>query len=284
MIHRSIADAAVSALAFGTANLSIDESVSDSEAERTIDAAIDAGIDFLDTAAAYATATDPMHSERLVGRAVARHPGLFVATKGGHTREGANWGVDGRPESIRRDCERSLRALGVDSIDLYYLHKPDPTVPFLDSVGALVDLSRQGKVNRVGLSNVTVEQVSVARTVIPIAGVQNRFGPLDTSDSETLAFCEREGIAYLPYSPLGGLSGSGSLASAFPRTDRLALERGISLQSALLAWLLSLSRSIVPIVGARRAASIVDSARAVELTLDSELRDAIESDRPAVVP
>jgi aryl-alcohol dehydrogenase-like predicted oxidoreductase len=283
VITRSIADAPVSALAFGTANLSIDASVSDAAAEGTIDAAIDAGIDFLDTAAAYATATDPTHSEALVGRALVRHPGLFVATKGGHTRDGAEWGIDGRPESIRHDCERSLRVLGVEAIDLYYLHKPDPLVPFLDSVGALADLARDGLIRRVGLSNVTIDQLVAAREIVTIAAVQNRFSALDDADIDCLRACERAGISYLPYSPLGGLSASRPIASAFPRVRVLATARGISVQSALLAWLLALSDTVLPVVGARRAASIVDSATAADLELDRELLDAIDADRTALV-
>jgi aryl-alcohol dehydrogenase-like predicted oxidoreductase len=286
LMLRPIGDAEVSPIALGTANLSIDESVSREDADRTIDAAVEAGITFIDTAAAYASATDSRHSEKLVARALTRHPHLFVATKGGHTRPGIEWGIDGRPGAIVRDCEDSLRILGVERIDLYYLHKPDPKVDLLESIAALAELKRAGKIARIGLSNVSAGQLAAALDVVPIDAVQNRFSALDTRDAETLRSCERRGIAYLPYSPLGGLSGSGGLESSFPRATALALSRGLSLRSVLLAWLLSLSLSgrVIPVVGARRPSSIVDSARAMSLELDDELVAAIEQDQAAPVP
>ena len=282
MIERSIGSASVSAIALGTAGLSIADPVVDPDADATIDAAVEAGVTFVDTAAAYATATDARHSERLVRRALDRHPGLFVATKGGHTRDGVEWGIDGRPESIRRDCERSLGVLGLERLDLYYLHKPDPEADFLDGVGALAALQREGKIARIGLSNVSPDQLAAARQVAQIDAVQNRFSPLDTADLECLRLCERLGIAYLPYSPLGGASAA--LESAFPLTLQCAAERDASLRSVLLAWLLSLSTTVIPVVGARRPASIADSARAADIRLDVDLAAAIADDRIALDP
>lgn len=281
MIYRSIGDARVSAISLGTANLSLDATVSSEEADRTIDAAVEVGVTFVDTAAAYATRDDPRHAERLVARARKRHPELFVATKGGHTRAGDSWSVDGRPASIRRDCEQSLAVLQAEQIDLYYLHKPDPEVPFLDSVGELAALQREGKIAGIGLSNVSVHQLRAAREVVQVDVVQNSFSPVDRSDLDCLRECERLGVAYVIYSPLGGPSGSAGLVAAFPRTARLAAVRGNSLQSTLLAWELSISDGTIPTVGSRHPASIRDSASAAELTLDDEVKRAITLDQAA---
>lgn len=278
MQQRRVGDAQVSALALGTASLVIDESVSPEQAAATIDAAVEAGVTFIDTAAAYASSGDLRAAERRVGEARRRHPGLFIATKGGHTREPDGWQVDGRPDSIVADCESSLRLLGVDAIDLYYLHKPDPNVPFLDSVGALRTLLDSGKILRVGLSNVSVEQLEAASKVVVVDAVQNRFGPLDQGDLVTLHACEAAGIAYLPYSPLGGESGAMTLGERFPGTAARAAERSLSLQSVLLAWVLVQAPNVVPIVGARRPASIADSAGAADVQLDELLLAQIEAD------
>lgn len=278
MKSRAIGDIDVSAIALGTASLVIDESVAAEQVTATIDAAVEAGVSLIDTAAAYASSTDLRAGERIVAAALRRHPQLVVATKGGHTREADGWQVDGRPDAILADCEASLRVLGVDAIELYYLHKPDPAVPFLDSVGALRELFDAGKIRRVGLSNVTASQLAEAREVVGISAVQNRFGPLDQGDVDCLRVCQKEAIAYLPYSPLGGLDASTSLGSRFPRTSRAATASGLSLQSVLLAWLLAFAPNVIPIVGARRPASIVDSALAAEVVLDDSTLAAIEAD------
>jgi aryl-alcohol dehydrogenase-like predicted oxidoreductase len=255
--QRTIGTVFVGAIALGTASLSLDASVTRSEASRTILAALDAGISLIDTAAAYTMANELAHNETLIREVLRTRAGndAFVSTKGGHTRQGGSWGIDGRPRAIREDCERSLTALGVDQIDLYFLHKPDPLVPFVDSIGALEDLRREGKVARTGISNVTLPQLHEALTISPIAAVQNHFSVLDQADRLLIDESARLGITYLAYSPLGGSTGSGGLADRLPRSAARAQHLGISVQRHLLAWTLTISANIIPVVGARREAA-----------------------------
>jgi len=242
---------------------------------RTIHAALDAGANLLDTADAYALdETDIGHGERLLAKALAgRRDGAIVATKGGHTRRGEAWGLDGRPASLKAACERSLRALDTDRIDLYQFHRPDPDVPFAESVGALKELQDEGKVRWVGLSNVSVAQLEEALGIVEVAAVQNQLSleftsPLAKGEVEA---CARRGILFLPWSPLGGIGG----ADAPERVEAVraaAQRRGVSAQRVALAWLLSLADVVVPIPGASRPETIRDSAAADELQLtDAEL-------------
>jgi aryl-alcohol dehydrogenase-like predicted oxidoreductase len=262
----------------------MDPSVTASDAEATILAAIDAGVTMLDTAAAYSTADEPTHNEELIRRVLASRPtaDVLVATKGGHTRHGAEWQIDGSADALRSDCERSLRALGVERLDLYYLHKPDPMVPLEESVGALESLRQEGKIALVGLSNVSLDQLHLAVTISPIGAVQNQFSPLNREDLACIDECERRGIAYTVYSPLGGPGFAGGLAARLPRSAARAAALGISLQRHLLGWELSLAAAIIPIVGSRRPASIIDSAKAGDDDFDEESRAALARDLAAL--
>ena len=173
---------AVPAVGYGGMHLSLQERPPEQESLRVIRAALDAGVRLIDTADVYCLDdTDIGHNERLVAAAVRGWDGpveeVLVATKGGLTRPGGRWERDGRPEHLRAACERSLRALEVDRIQLYQLHAPDPAVPFEESVGALAELRREGKVRWVGLSNVSVAQIDAAQAIVPIAAVQNRLNP-----------------------------------------------------------------------------------------------------------
>ncbi|MFF2044166.1 aldo/keto reductase [Kitasatospora sp. NPDC058170] len=282
MPQRSIGGAPVGAIGLGAMPLSVEGRPDEEAALATLHAALDAGVTLLDTADSYHWHAGELgHNERLVARALADRPAAdraaaLVATKGGRGRPGdGSWTVDGRPEHLRRACEGSLRRLGVEEIGLYQLHKPDPEVPWAESVGALRELLDAGKIRAAGVSNVDEAQILAAREILgtDLVAVQNRFSPAVRTAEPELRLCERLGLAFLPWSPLGGLSRSaldGPADTTATRTafHRIAAERGASPQQVGLAWLLALSPAVVPIPGARRPASIRDSAAAAALTLD----------------
>ena len=239
-----------------------------------IHAAIDAGVNLIDTADAYCIdGSDVGHNERLIARALrGRRDGVIVATKGGHTREGGGWQLNGRPEYLRRACEASLLALETDRIDLYQFHRPDPEVPYEESVGAFKELQDEGKVRWVGISNANVEQIEVARSIVEIVAVQNQLSLeyRDPIGKGEVAHCEEHGIAFLAWSPLGGISSAAEAAGEHAAVREIAEARGVSPQQVALAWLLSLSPAVVPIPGSTRPASILDSIGALELDLTAE--------------
>lgn len=256
------------------------------EAVEAIHSALDAGLTLLDTARAYTTRTHPGHSEELFRLALASYPGdrgdIVVATKGGHFRDGDSFPIDARPEALRRDCEASLQLLGVEVIDLYQLHWPDPEVPLEESVGALAELREAGLIRHIGVSNVSLPQLETALATAPIASVQNHFSPFDQEDRETIELCAERGLAYLVYSPLRGRDTAGrSPQEAFPGAAAVAERRRISMQRLTLAWMLTLSPTIVPITGASRPATIRDSAAAAETTLTDDDLAALDFDAAA---
>jgi aryl-alcohol dehydrogenase-like predicted oxidoreductase len=269
---REIAGRAHSAVGLGTASLTF-SGVDERTAVATVHAALDAGVTWLDTAYAYTTADAANHSERLVARALAAHPrgrDALVVTKGGHHRAGEDFLVDGRPETLRRQCDESLRALGVERIGLYLLHKPDPGVPIAESVGALAELRAAGKVEAVGVSNVSVAQLRAAMVAAPLAAVQNQLSLLEPGDRPVVDLCAERGVAYLAYSPLGGQWRVPGLADAVPALGRVAERHGVEPARVALAWLLAQSPAVGVVVGARRPASIADSAAAADLLLDDD--------------
>ena len=231
----------------------------------------------MDTALAYSTRDEAGYSERLLGealRSVTDHERPIVATKGGHYRHGDSFIVDGRSETIRANCEQSLRALNVESIDLYFLHKPDPTIPLAESVGAIAELKQEGKVRLVGLSNVSALQLAAARSVVQIAAVQNR---LDTSERDPVhERCEALGIAYLGYSPFHGSPHAVGRHSLF---IQIAAAHGVSPHQVIIARHL-LSPVVTVIVGARRPATIRDSAAAAALRLSPTDVEKIDAATP----
>jgi aryl-alcohol dehydrogenase-like predicted oxidoreductase len=246
---------------------------------RTIHAALDAGVNLIDTADAYSVDdTDAGHNERLIAKALrGRRDGVLVATKAGHTRPGGAWELDGRPEHVRAACEASLQALETDRIDLYQYHRPDPDVPYAETIGAFKELQDEGKVRWIGLSNANVEQIEVARSIVDVVAVQNQLSleyrsPLDKGEVE---HCERHGIAFLAWSPLGGIPRAGAAAGSHEAVREAAEAHGVSPQQVALAWLLSLSPVVIPIPGASRPESIEDSVRAVELELTEDELEAI---------
>jgi aryl-alcohol dehydrogenase-like predicted oxidoreductase len=278
---RTLGDAEVFPIGLGEMPLSLKGRPDEDRAIRTIHAALDAGVNLIDTADAYAyDETDIGHGERLLAKALrGRRDGVIVATKGGHTRNGQSWEVDGRPEHIRAACEASLRALETDRIDLYQYHRPDPRVPYAETIGAFKDLQDEGKVRWVGVSNANVEQLEEALSIVDVVSVQNQLALDFTSpiDNGELTFATDRGIAFLPWSPLGGIGRAGGTERVAAVT-RAAEAHDVSPQQVVLAWLLALSPVVIPIPGSSRPETIVDSARAAELQLsDGEARAISEA-------
>lgn len=272
----------VSAVGLGGVPLSIPETRPDqATAIKVIHHAIDQGVTFIDTADSYGQGESDMgHNERLFRTALAQLPAdvrarVVVATKGGHMRTGGAWIPNGRPEYLRRQCEASLRNLGVERLDLLQHHRPDLDVPIADSIGAYARLRDEGKVRFIGVSEYSVAQLDEAQSVTEIASTQNQYSLAHRQPEQdgTLAATEAHGLAFIPWSPLGGIAapphGARDLARRHPAVARLAERHGVSPQRLVVAWLLAKGPHVLVIVGASRAASIEDSARAAELELDA---------------
>jgi aryl-alcohol dehydrogenase-like predicted oxidoreductase len=247
------------------------------EAERVIHAALDAGVTMIDTADAYSWDESEFgHNEELVASALRSYgrPDVLVATKGGHTRRGPDWELDGSPPYLRRACEASLRRLHVDVIDLYQLHRPDPATPWEESMEGLRHLYDAGLVRMLGISNANIAQIDVARSILgdALVSVQNQFSPGWRFSADELAHCATHGLAWLPWSPFGGVSSAGSLDAAAPAFAEVADELGVSVYQVTLAWHLAQADVVLPIPGASRVESIQDSAAATHLQLtDAQL-------------
>jgi pyridoxine 4-dehydrogenase len=231
-------------------------------AKRLLRRAVELGVDFVDTAHSYG----PEVSERLIGAALAPYDGVVVATKGGLVRRGRAWVPDGRPESLRRHCERSLELLRVERIDVYQLHTVDRRVELEESVGALRDLRDEGKIRHVGLSNVDEDELRRARAIVPIVSVQNRYNVAERRWDELVDVCEREGLAFLPWYPLG----AGDLPARRARLGPVADRYGATPGQVALAWLLRRSPAVVPIPGTSSIAHLEENvgAAAIELTAE----------------
>ena len=279
MQTRTIGRVAVSAIGLGGMPMSIEGRPDEDRSIRTIHAALDAGVTLIDTADAYhVNAGETGHNERLIAKALATYPGdtsqVLVATKGGHLRPGdGSWTIDGSPEHLRAAVDASLKALGTDTIGLYQFHRPDPKVPYAESVGVLKELLDAGKIRLAGISNASVEQIDIARRVLGegnLASVQNQFSPAFRSSEPELRHTADLGIAFLPWSPLGGIGNAGELGSRHAAFAEIARDRGVSPQRLTLAWMLALAPTVIPIPGASRPESVTDSAQAADLTLTSE--------------
>ncbi|MFD7508741.1 aldo/keto reductase [Streptomyces sp. NPDC059853] len=279
MKYRSIGAVEVYEIGLGAMPMSIEGRPDDeSRSIATIHAALDAGVTLIDTADAYSLgdADDAGHNESLIARALAGHPRrdeVLVATKGGHTRPGGGeWGLNGSPAYLRRACEASLRRLGVEAIGLYQFHRPDPSVPYAESIGALADLLDEGKIRMAGISNADPEQIEQANAILGgrLMAVQNQFSPAFRSSEPELDLCTELGIAFLPWSPLGGIARAGELGSRFAPFARIARDRGVSPQQVCLAWMLAKSPVVIPIPGASRPETITDSAAASGLRLTED--------------
>ena len=228
MQERQIGNRTVSAIGLGEMPLSIEGRPDRTQAISTIHASLDAGVTIIDTADAYALNTEEHgHGERVVAKALATYGGstdqVLVATKGGHRRPGdGSWTIHGDPAYIKEACDASLKALGVEAIGLYQYHRPDPKVPYGDSVGALADLLDAGKILMAGISNATVAQIDEAQEVLNgrLVSVQNEFSPRFRSSENELEHCEKIGVAFIPWSPMGGIGRSGHIAERPPGLQR----------------------------------------------------------------
>jgi aryl-alcohol dehydrogenase-like predicted oxidoreductase len=269
----------VSAIGLGGMPMSIEGRPERSRSIATIHAALDAGITLIDTADAYhAGADDVGHNETLIAEALGSYGGdtadVLVATKGGHLRPGdGSWTIDSSPEHLRSACEASLGRLGVEAIGLYQLHRPDASgVPYEDSVGAIGDLVDAGKVRMAGISNADPAQIRTAHEVLGerLVSVQNQYSPTYRSSAPELRQCQEMGLAFLPWSPLGGISLAADLGSSFAAFQEIADAHGVSPQQVTLAWLLATAPVVIPIPGSSRPETVRDSARSVELELSTE--------------
>jgi len=225
---------------------------------------LDLGITLIDTADSYG----PEVSEDLIAEALHPYPDdLVIATKGGLLRTGpGQWPTDGRPEHLKEACEGSLRRLRVDRIDLYQLHRPDPAVPYEDSVGALAELRAEGKIRHVGVSNVSVEQLATAASIVPVVSVQNRYNLADRASEDVLQACERDGTAFLPWFPLA----TGDLAKPGSDLDEVATRVGAPPSHIALAWLLRHSPVNLPIPGTSSIAHLEENVAAASLQLGDD--------------
>ncbi len=221
---------------------------------------VEAGVNFIDTADSYG----PDVSEELLAEALYPYPaGLVIATKGGLVRPGPDqWRADGRPEHLRAALDGSLRKLRLERIDLYQFHRPDPRVPFAESIGALADLQRAGKIRHIGVSNVSVDELAQARAIVPVVSVQNRYNYEDRSSEAVLAACERDGLAFLPWAPIGGTSRLKTRV-----LERIARERRATPLQIAIAWLLRRSPVMLPIPGTGSVAHFDENLAAAELSL-----------------
>ncbi|WBB66109.1 aldo/keto reductase [Micromonospora sp. WMMD812] len=278
MQSRRIGDVSVGAIGLGGMPMSIEGRPDEERSIRTIHAALDAGVTLIDTADAYHLHADEVgHNESLIARGLATYGGdtsdVLIATKGGHLRPGdGSWTINGSPDYIRQACEASLKRLGVEAIGLYQHHRPDPRVPYAESVGAVRDLLDAGKIRMAGISNANPEQIREAQEILGgrLVSVQNQFSPAFRSSEPELELCDQLGIAFLPWSPLGGIGRADQLGGHAAAFATVAERHGVSPQRVCLAWHLAKSPVVIPIPGASRPETIIDSARSPELALTAE--------------
>ncbi|MFI1394852.1 aldo/keto reductase [Streptomyces sp. NPDC020681] len=283
----------VSAIGLGAMPLSIEGHPDERQAVATVHAALDAGVTLIDTADSYyAPGGEPGPGELLVARALAAYGGdadaVLVATKGGRGRtDDGDWTVNGDPEYLKRAAKASLARLGGPAIGLYQLHKPDPAVPFAESLGALSELLDEGTIRLAGISNVNVGQIRLAREMLGdrLVSVQNRYSAAMRDGEAELRLCAELGLAFMPWSPLGGISrssldgrsGGPEEQGPYAAFHTVARNHGASPQQVALAWLLARSSTVIPIPGASRPQSIRDSAAAAELVLSEEELAALDA-------
>ena len=260
-------DLRVTRLGFGAMRITGDgiwgEPADRAEAVRVLRRAVELGINFIDTADSYG----PGVSEEIIAEALHPYPtGLVIATKGGYVRPGPNqWVENGKPEHLRSACEQSLRRLRLERIDLYQLHRIDPKVPAEDQLGTLKDLQAQGKIKHIGLSEVSVEQIQHARTMVSIVSVQNRYSVTDRGSEDVLEYCEQEKLGFIPWFPLAAGRVSGSKSPIV----RMAAQWKATPSQVALAWLLARSPVMLPIPGTSRVEHLEENVAAVNLRIDA---------------
>jgi aryl-alcohol dehydrogenase-like predicted oxidoreductase len=275
---RKIGTRQVSAIGLGEMPMSLAGRPDEERAFATIHAALDAGVTLIDTADAYCAGPEDFgHGETLVARALQAYGGptddVLVATKVGHVRTpGGGWDVDSRPEYLRRAADASLQRLGVEAIGLLQHHRPDPDVPYAEAIGVLKELVDAGKVRLAGISNADVEQIDEARSILgdALVSVQNQFSPAFRSSEDELRHCADLGLAFLPWSPLGGISDAGELGSRHAPFAEIAEARDTTAQQVALAWILAKGEHVIPIPGSSRPETIRASVAAAELALAPE--------------
>ncbi len=255
----------------------------------TVKAALDSGVTLFDTADAYGPGDElgadaQGANESLIAGLLDElgvRDRVLLATKGGHVRtEGGEWATDSSPEHLREAVDASLRRLGVDQIALWQHHRPDPEVDYADVIGTLAEIHASGKVGMVGLSNADPDQIREAHKVLgsALVSVQNQFSPAFRSSRPEIDVCAELGLAFLPWSPLGGLSSAKELAEKHPAFQEVADARGVSAQQVALAWELAQSPVVIPIPGAKRPQSVTDSAAAADLELTAEELSRLDAD------
>ncbi|MBT2499140.1 aldo/keto reductase [Agromyces sp. ISL-38] len=290
MQQRTIGTRSVSAIGLGGMPMSIEGRPDEARSIATIHAALDAGVTLIDTADAYHLHADDVgHNEELIARALRSYAGdtsaVLVATKGGHLRPGdGSWTQNGHPDYLKEAVKASARRLGVDAIGLYQFHRPDPTVPYADSIGAIRDLLDEGIIEMAGISNANVAQIDEANEILGgrLVSVQNQFSPAFGSSLGELEHCAALSIAFLPWSPLGGIRRAGDVGQDHAAFQDVADAHGVSPQQVALAWELALAPVVIPIPGSSRPESIQDSVRAAELALtDDELAELSPLSRAA---
>jgi aryl-alcohol dehydrogenase-like predicted oxidoreductase len=277
MIQRTLGPRTVSAIGLGGMPMSIEGRPDEQQSIATIHAALGAGVTLIDTADAYhRDANEVGHNEELIARALASYGDtseILVATKGGHLRPGdGSWTQNGRPEYLLEAAKASAKRLGVEAIGLYQFHRPDPAVPYAESIGAIKQLLDEGVIQLAGISNAGIDQIDEANQILGgrLVSVQNQFSPAFRSSLPELEHCAKLGIAFLPWSPLGGIRRAADLGSRHDAFGQIAADHGVSPQQVALAWELALAPVVIPIPGASRSASILDSVKAVDLVLSED--------------
>src|SRR3954470_3685686 len=255
----------------------------------TVRAALDAGVTLFDTADAYGPGEEKGAqaqgaNERLISSLLDElgvRDRVLLATKGGHVRvEGGEWETNSTDAHLKEAVDASLRRLGVEQIALWQHHRPDPKVPYDDVIGSLKDIADSGKVRMVGLSNADPDQICAAQKVLgdALVSVQNQFSPAYRSSRPEIDVCEELGLAFLPWSPLGGLGDAKQLADRHPAFADVAEAHGVGAQRVALAWELAQSECVIPIPGAKRPESITDSAAAADLELSPDDLATLDAD------
>ena len=260
---------------------------SEADSIKVIHRAAELGMTLWDTADAYClNDSETGHNESLLAKAKASLPTdlrekVIIATKGGHVRPEGRWVTSGSPDHLRQALEASLRALDTDVIDLWQFHRPDPKVPFADSVGVFAEALEQGKVRYVGLSNVSPEQIEEAMKIVPVVSVQNQYSLTHRAPEKdgSLEKCRELGLAFLPWSPIGGIGGAKDIGSNETLAS-IASELGISPQRVALAWHLSKYQYLIPIPGASRLESVEDSAHGGDISLTGEQIERLDNAYP----
>jgi pyridoxine 4-dehydrogenase len=248
------------------------------EAIAVLRRALELGINLIDTADSYG----PEVSESLIAEALYPYPqNLVIATKGGLLRTGPNqWPMDGRPQHLHEALEGSLKRLRLDHIDIYQFHRPDPKVPFEDSVGELAQMQKEGKIRHIGLSNITIDELKIAQAIVPIVTVQNHYNlakraseRMSVEESEQLIdICEQQGIGFIPWSPLT----AGELAKQGGPLDEIAQKHNAQPSQIALAWLLKRSRTILPIPGTGSVKHLEENVMGATIQLSQEEYDEID--------